>query len=331
MNRWTIKYSNGKRTIQKTLSNSYIGMERVHKPSALSNVFENESILTNIDDITTFKEDLVKHERKTSSNNGKHIYGVVLSFLLDKEHSKDELTTLIKEINKRYEDLPFYAYKSHQGKGHYLIIYYCERYYFPDGKKIDVVAAKDIYRDQHSKKYCSPDNDKAKGDVIKSKKIKFSNKTSFFRFKEYEFTKTWNEFRLWFVQLLHDLFDMQIEDGVSFPQFVIHKTKKKNRPAARFWNSTFKRMNEFMNDGICALSSNNRLTDRLNNDLSAIIGSYLDKIKKREFEYDGRKHYMSLDSEESEHNRIGSAILYTAFTEDIFNAIYGKDSFIALI
>ena len=327
MKRWTIKYTIDNKTKEKTLSDSYISMTRINKPSVFSDVLDNVPILTNIDDTAAFRADLLNYEKKTSSNNGRQIYGVVLSFLLDKDHSDEDLAVLTNEINKRYENLPFYAYRFKQGKAYYLNIYYCERYYYPDGHRIDVKAVQDVYKDRETKQYCSSESENAyiykkQGEVIRTRMVKFSNKTSHFRFKEYEFTRIWNEFKLWFMQLLHNLFGMIIEDGVSFTQFVVHKTKKKNKAAARLWNRTFRKMNDYMNDAIRALSAEDDF-EHHRKTLSQIAGYYLTMIRKQEFECDGRRFYISLNPRNKEYNKMSSEILYNSFINNIISAIYG--------
>ena len=297
MKRYTIHYIKDNKKKEKTFSDSYISLERIKKPSSFSAVFDNKCILTNIKDINIFKEDLHKFEKKTSSNNGKHIYGVVLSFLLDKEHSNEDLVTLTKEISKRYEDLPFFAYKIHQGKGTYLNVYFCERVYYPDGYKTEVRCKKDIYKNKETKKYCNPDDENAclfkkKGEVLKTKRVKFSSKKDCFRFKDHTFTKIWTEFRLWFMQLLYELFDMPIEDGISFPQFVVHKQRKSIRPIARSWNETLRKMSWVTNEVIKGLMIEGPCKEEPINQLYQLIGTYYEVIKKGEIEFEAYKGKM---------------------------------------
>ena len=300
--------------VSKTLTNCYINLSRLNKPSCLDKIFTQKCIHTNIDNIDQFKSDLISYERNQKTNNHKHIYGVLLTFLLDKDHMNVALTELVEEIAKRYDNLPFYAYKGKEGKGTYINMYICERHYFPESIKKEVLAKNDLYKNSKTHKYCSKEDPdsylyKRKGEVLKTKKEKFTKKTDFFRFKENLFNKIWEEFKLWFMELLNRLFDMPIEEGVSLKQYVVHNMKNKFKAQARVWNDFVRYANYYIGLELRELHQYEDFSSRFKKKVDDIIGDFLNILDAQEFELNNIHYFISFYKEDANYTKGAGMLL----------------------
>lgn len=82
--------------------------------------------------------------------------------------------------------LPFFVLLKKRGKARYLELCISERYYFPEGREIEIRATSDYFRDPKTGRRCKEDSEDAvlcwrKGDVRRKETIYFTTKERFFR------------------------------------------------------------------------------------------------------------------------------------------------------
>ena len=252
------------------ITDAYIRLTFIKETSLLDGIFGCDCLLTDIEDLSTFKADLVEQEEHSPKNKGKEsTYGVVISFLLDKEKnsSKASIDKLAKEIVKRYEDLPFYCFLTRKGEGVFINVYVCERRYDPKGMKIQVKASKDLYINSKTKKRCLPDDEdavlfKREGEVIRETSSKFSSKVSTFRFaSEKQFLLCMTKLKEWFIEIY--------------------------KKAARVFNAALVDMEEMFNryyehlEGISD-ELNGQISPKLKGQMESLVGMIQAKIRNGE-------------------------------------------------
>ena len=273
------------------ITDAYIRLTFIKDPSLLDGIFKLECILTNIEDPFAFRTDLVEQENRSPKNKGKEsTYGVVVSFLLDKEKNSDRVSIdkLTKEIVKRYEDLPFYCFLTKKGEGVFINVYVCERHYDPEGMKIQVKASKDLYISSKTKKRCRPDDENAvlfkrEGEVIRETSSKFSSKVSTFRFaSERQFLLCMTNLKKWFIEIYQKVLDIVIRTGISFKKFVLSKLEYKK--AAKVFNTALVDMEEMFNryyehlEGISD-ELNGQISPKLRGEMESLVSMIQTKIR----------------------------------------------------
>ena len=242
--------SNKKKTFN---SNCYINLTYVKSFEQLKNVASNELISTNINDIKQFCCDLGVFESETANGKRKDSstnYGILLTFLLENEQNKEDLKALTNEIVEKYNNLPYMAYETQRGKGNYLVIYLCERFYYPMGKVIEKVAEQDSYKDSITGKVCKKDSKNAvvwhkKGDIISTKIQKFTSKTRIFRYaNQSQFKAFIIELKKFFIDLCARLLKTVKSVGITFKKYVKCILSKNQKGVAKLWNDTLKALEE---------------------------------------------------------------------------------------
>ena len=228
----------------KLVTNSYIKLEYVKDIQALKDITKYEPVSSNITDFSLFCDDLLEYEeqgtskRKNTSSN----YGVLITFMLNNEAmAKGEvLDNLIDHIVSRYGQLPYYAYVVQRGKGYYLVMYMCERYYNHEGLDIIIKAKKDSYKNKKTGKACL-ENDKdaylyrQEGEIISHTVSKFTSKQRYFRFgNTSSFLKYMSYLKNWFMDICENVLKVAINKGISFKRFVVERAK--NKGIARLYN-----------------------------------------------------------------------------------------------
>ena len=276
------------------ITDAYIRLTFIKEPSLLDGIFSCDCLLTDIEDLSTFKADLVEQKEHSPKNKGKEsTYGVVVSFLLDKEKNsgRASIDKLTKEIVKRYEDLPFYCFLTRKGEGVFINVYVCERRYDPKGMKIQVKASKDLYINSKTKKRCLPDDEdavlfKKEGEVIRETSFKFSSKVSTFRFaSEKQFLLCMTKLKEWFIEIYKKVLDIVIKTGISFKKFVLSKLEYKK--AARVFNAALVDMEEMFNryyehlEGISD-ELNGQISPKLKGQMESLVGMIQAKIRNGE-------------------------------------------------
>ena len=285
---------------RRFISNSYVEYKPMHSVDEIlalqkySFISSNQSI-----GIADFTKTLEQHEQMFNPafhKNSQVRYGVTLKFLLDKPYSSADLALVSNEIIKRYKNLPYFSYCFQEGKGTYLLLYICERFFFPDGKKILQYAKKDRYRDKTTGRIARYSEENAdnlvlvfrKGDVTKSDLVYFSSKETFFQFATTDvFEVTMNNLKKAFIALLEKLFSVETEEGYSLPTYALRKIGSYGRKKmALEWNNCIKTVSEKINNAIYAL----KITDCWDKSAQKLIyrlyDHYVEIIKTKHFVYD---------------------------------------------
>lgn len=230
----------------------------------LENVASNQLISTNIADIEAFCTDLALFESESANGKRKDLttnYGILLTFLLEKKQETQDLIALTDEIVKRYENLPYMAYETQRGKGNYLVIYLCERFYYPMGKVIEKVAEQDSYKDSITGKVCKKDSKNAvvwhkKGDIISTKIQKFTSKTRIFRYaNQSQFKAFIIELKKFFIDLCARLLKTVKSIGITFKKYVLCILTKEQKGVARLWHNALYHMEDKLNKAIEIISN----------------------------------------------------------------------------
>lgn len=306
--RYKYKDPNTNRSKEVIKTNGYINLNRLHNTDELDSLYYgNDIVSTNIENYESFSSDLKEYTINNNFNNTdtEKIVAVSLECLLESEANIEYIDTIIDKIMDRYDNLPYFAWVKKEGKGIYLCLSICERYYYPSGKEFIVLAKNDIYENIYTHKRCkSTDPDavvvKYAGDVLRSYVSKFSKKTDFFKFKKNCFEKVWNEFKLWFIEMLKSVCDTTVIVGMSFKKYVLRGKTKKTRNAMRKWNSALEKIEDNFNDAVTGLMN----CDLYNKSNKGILDTIIADVNK--IIYDGHFNYTIRKKHKPEEIKISS-------------------------
>lgn len=284
---------------QRLNTNCYINLEYIKDYNRLFNMFNSGIVDTNITDVNKFISDLVNYELESS--NGKRAdtlnnYGVLLTFLLEKEEKPGNLVKLSREIAKNYGNLPYISCITTQGKGNYLQICFSERYYYPNGQIREVKAKKDSYRDAKTGKACNKEDANAvlwrkKGDIISSSIETFSSKVRYFRYaSEQQFYNFIDKLKLFFIDLCKSILKAVNYTGITFKKYVLKVLAFKQKGNARLWNRTFNRMEDRFNYAVECLEQTNYLQDA-KKQLDSLFIKYNTLLHANKQFYDNNKKF----------------------------------------
>ena len=278
-------------------SNSYIKMEVIFDTQLNSGFVKNITSLKNIhtnQDISLqeFMDKLIEHEEKFNKQSHRsNRYGVVFTILLDKKRPDKELKKLSKLIAERYDNLPYYSFYTTQGKkGHYLVIYFCERHYFPKGFKQTYET--DIYVDKDTRrpvKIGAPNSIKlySKGQVMNNPKtLYFSNKKQYFSFAHHKsFNAAILDFKNWFITTLENTFNAVIDNSITLTKYAVKKASFYCRENVEYWNKIIRHMEDYINNVYIGMYHLKLFNEDNERKLFNILDKYRNILKKREFNY----------------------------------------------
>lgn len=251
-------------------SDIYIKLDYVKDINNFLAIPCNKCISSNINNFNVFANELIEYENNNKEGKRKDTlinYGVILTFLLDKKHNKEELSNLINEIVKHYNNLPFYSYLEHKGKGYYLHIYFSERYYNKNGYITETRAKNDRYRSAKSGKACKKEDADAviwlhKGDLIKIKVSNFTNKVRFFRFSSKKhFNKVMLELKKWFISICEKIINVVVNVGFTLKRYTLAYLDKNKRINANIWHQAFREIEKHFIKAYEVLENTNYLED----------------------------------------------------------------------
>ena len=284
------------RRYTETNSNAYVELKVMHSSKEIEDLVNSHSFLyTNqAIELADFLHALDDYEAEVRTSKGIDTdmrYGVIFTFLLDKDYDNDALVELSKVLIAKYEDLPAYAYTYKLGKGHYLEIYFSERHYYPDGKKVKIFANCDRYQNEKTGKICkSTDEDailiKKKGSYIRTDTIIFSKKVRFFKFQSPKaFEAAMNKLKNDFMNMLEEYCNAKIEYGVSFKRIVKRGYIGAERKKIEVWNNTFARMETVFNDAIKVLKELGCYEKSEKKKVFSFFFKYYQRIYRKKFKY----------------------------------------------
>lgn len=319
------------RRYTETNSNAYVELKVMHSSNEVQTLVGNHSFLhTNQESkLEDFLCALDGYEAGIRASKGIDIdmrYGVVLTFLLDKEYGNDTLVALSKNLMSYYKDLPAYAYVYKLGKGNYLEIYFSERYYYPAGKKVKIFANCDRYQNKKTGKICkSTDEDavliKKKGAFIRTDTITFSKKVRFFKFQSPKaFEAAMNKLKNDFMDMLEECCGAEIEYGVSFKRIVKRGYIGAERKKIEVWNNTFARMETVFNDAIKVLKELDCYEKSEKKKVFSFFFKYYQRIYRKKFKYLDRFFIEINPIKKKYRNCVEDAqSLFSMFTDDLNN------------
>ena len=271
-------------------SSTYIKMDIVYSSSDVSFLFAQNPLFSSLDcPIKEFFRTIKKYE-KEKNTKGKCRYGIILTFLLDKNRPKNELKTLVYKIMERFDNLPFYCFKVKKGAGIYLVFYVYERQYYPEGK--NDVYVKDVYQDVKTGRIYPKKMTEncvkihSKGEEKVGKVVYFSNKCNHFRFSNGKQFNIWMfELKKYYNELLNDMFKASKRFGITFKKFVYTDLPKNNRAEATEWNKLIKQLEEKFDEAFFVIYDNMRITDEIEQKFKTLYLKYQEIIKTGEFKY----------------------------------------------
>ena len=220
-------------------SNAYLCHQPVNRDDDLLAIADLEPIHSNIDmpfqQFFSLCKDYEDTHGTHCNKNKSHIYGVLLTYLMDKTYTNEELCKASDAICEHFYGLPFFAFCSVHGKGQYLHMFFSERYYYPEGSFKTYKS--DVWVDPITHKYRKANTEGAimahkKGDHVmeSGKKVItfFSEKTRVFNFGiGKNCTNKYRAEKNWFIGMLSDLFGSSYTSMATFPK-AKYKAKRAN-------------------------------------------------------------------------------------------------------
>lgn len=269
----------------RLITDTYIHLEYIRTQRGFLNVFENETLRTNIKNPGQFKKDLIEQEEHSPRNrNTATIYGVVLSFLLDEETNRDKgvINKLSEQIAEKYKALPYFAYVTEKGKAVFINFYLCEREYNPKGIKTTVRARTDLYRNRNTGMACKKEDPdavlyKKAGETIRTTQSRFTSKRDYFRYAtEKQFLTLMARLKQWYINIYERVLDIAVKTGISFKKFILNKTS--NKATARIFNNALAEMEQVYKERYTVLE---QLSDELNGQINRKQKGELERIYRQ--------------------------------------------------
>lgn len=140
-------------------------------------------------DVSTYLDELFKFERVGVCTRNKSVHTLFLSVLRimmpidlpDRLYVPFGLRVASRILVGSNGVVPFFFRKLKRGQCTYLLIFFSERYFYPEGRLVEVKASSDFYRNPMNGRRCSSDVEGAvlaikKGDVVRTTTTKFSAK-----------------------------------------------------------------------------------------------------------------------------------------------------------
>lgn len=241
---------------------------------------------------TRFFKDLMDHEAQTNTSGMKR-YGVTLTIMLDKRRSKEEMIKITEKFAQHFNNLPYYAYSKKIGKGNFLVIYFCERHYFPEGKEWPVLATSDRYMNQKTGRMCSKDDPEAKllykkGQPTRKKVFsKFSNKELFFKYaNKDEFKYQMGKLKMFTVSVLAKECDADIPRDLSIKKYNVKKRRMRfQKRNAAVWNRAIAKMENMLADALNGMKLTKTYTDENIAILKNLRDQYQEILNNQSFKY----------------------------------------------
>lgn len=225
-------------------NNTYIRMDNITSQKMLREVLRQEIRFTNIPcKLSRFTRLLIEHEKNHNNSKKRGLkirYGSLFTFLLPDQDAQLHAEKLLENIIKEFDNLPYAAFFSKEGKATYMQVYICERPFISDGKEVQSIAKKDRYRNKLTGKICKKEDADTEslqviykaGDVISSETVYFLAKTGALKFAtqdqfNYFIAKLKN---IW-ISLLSKICKTKVEEEATF-----HKISRKESPKSTLNN-----------------------------------------------------------------------------------------------
>ena len=285
------------KTTNYIYSNSYIRLDTYVTDDKIS-FFSNCSIISSNQDESVFSFAKKLQEYESRNNNAvargqKPRLGVIITFLIDKERPIEQLIELSNEISEHVDSkLPYWSYLHYRNECYYLIFYFSDRYYYPDGIEEEVRATRDIYRSSKNNRVCKKtDQDaylyKHKGDLIKTRTVIFSNKVRLFCFKsKKDFNKQLDFLKGWYVKTIEELFKFSTSDGLIIKRFIYTDyNDQRQRNNARRWNKAFHDIEKMFDQAIEVLKDLDLYDDNNQKKIEIVFHKIRILVKQKRFCY----------------------------------------------
>lgn len=282
-------------------TNAFIKLSYIFNESDVLSAVMNDIVSTNLDNVDEFINKMIKFEKSRIAPNAKknkHKFLVVLDIMLNKEYTNEELDYICKKIDKKYNELPYFAYTFEDGKAKMLKMFFCEREYSKEGEKVTKTYKYGRYADPITGEILK--NKRKDAVIIYSKGEKvttiehFSNKTKTFVVINKKMLRC-------FIQELKDyLYDIYEEMGAEIikmspiKKIRYRESKRVFKPVIHKWNNTFEkvqRMIENIDKDVKRKYGSNYAKEIMN--LATIINS---EITQRKFKLS--MEYMEIDTGE---------------------------------
>ena len=312
----------------KTFTDAYINFNVVYNYNDIDALTKELFVCSNCSlTVREFIAMLSKYEQQNNSTVNKGLasrLGATLTFLLDKQRDVRQLSQLAEEIsNKIGSELPYWCYYIHKSNAYYLVMYFSDRVFYPEGIKKIIVAKENSYKNKKTGKICKADDENAiifhrKGDVLKEITTNFSNKVNTFRFSsQFAFKKWVNKLKEWYVITLNELFKFSIEEGFSIPKFSYNGLTALQRNNAQHWNNTFKQVEEMFNEQLWRIKFIDLYNEETKVYFDLLFSKTVQIVKDKHFRYGrNQKGFISLDTRKPTTLRIYTeGFLYRCETE----------------
>lgn len=281
-----------------TVTNTmYANFVVVYDPQELfTMVSPLQAVTTNMNvSLEEFMDELVKYEEENCiyKNKGTRFrYGAIVTIMVNQNNTSEQLVKLSNKIAEYYGDLPYYSFYQRQGKGHYLVMYFSERYYYPEGVK--QTFQHDIYKDKVTGKICNKDNPNAllihyKGEEKENSQLQyFSFKVDTFK----SITKKSYLRKIYFlkdylVDVFSEIFQMIIEEAITFGKYVIKNLNIFERKGASIWNNTIREVEDSFNRAYVELKEMKLVNETTMTKFLNLFRKYKTILKNRSFKVSG--------------------------------------------
>lgn len=232
------------------------------------------------------QNDLLEIERVYKDRN--NVRGVRFDILLYKEF-KEKSVSVKKEIIKKIVNqlslpgytLPYVAFPYRHGKSCYLTIIFLDREYYPNEATIPIEAKSDWYFSKETgrrvKEPSEVSNDielrYKKGDVMSSKKVKFSDKVRHWNASKDTIVAVTERFKLAIIEIFERYFKLQTKRWMKLIQYRKYKgvvdmfIKLESHEKAYWWMI---RKNSIINHFIRQLNKIYRLNEEIESERSSL-------------------------------------------------------------
>lgn len=290
---------------------------------------EHTFITTNInDDISSFVKELKKFEKINNPSYGHslHIrYGVFITILLDKQYPcNEQLVTFCHEFASKFNNLPFYAVYCKHGNGNYIKFYFCERYFYPEGKEFDKVCNRDMYRNKKTGRAClSTDPDaylyRSKGTIYGKKISKFSKKEEIFKYPtKHYFNVSMGMIKQYVVELLQKIMKSIIAKDESIKKIRIKDKTFAQKNKARVWNKAIKHIETKYNNAVYGLKYVDCFDESEQKEMKKLLQKYIKFIEDQYCVYHKRyKIYISCKVRSYQRVKDMAELFVMKFDEDL--------------
>ena len=225
----------------------------------MKNYNSNDLYITNTPQI--YVKEMLKAQKNFFKNKNtdkyKHRLGINIQILLPEDFKSEYLNSLFEEIENfifvKNEKLPMYATLVKKNEAYYFHVTIFERYYYDEPKAIVKSAAKNIYKNKTTGKYCN-ENDidaflfKKKGEIVSTKYSHYSNKTTLFQFKN---NKEFKSFQLSLNQIMIAFFsknECDVLDSFFTRRINYQKFRIELQPYIKVLNSFLRKIDVAVNE-----------------------------------------------------------------------------------